>query len=48
MAQAESLGFHASVCFVHHPIQDRSDEEMQQLALEFAQEVSGLVLITQA
>ena len=31
-AQAESLGFDAAMVFVQHPIQDRTDEEMQDLA----------------
>ncbi len=31
-AQAKSLGFDAHMVFVQHPIQDRSDEEMRELA----------------
>ena len=43
-AQAASLGFPASVCFVDHPIQDRTDDEMRALADKFAAEVLKLVL----
>ena len=31
-AQARALGFHPAVVFVPHPIQDRTDEEMQAYA----------------
>ncbi len=31
-AQAESLGFDAAMVFVQHPIQDRTDDEMRDLA----------------
>lgn len=31
-AQAEALGFDPAVVFVQHPIQDRTDEEMQVIA----------------
>jgi len=31
-AQAEALGMDAKRCFVAHPIQDRTDAEMRQLA----------------
>jgi dihydrodipicolinate synthase/N-acetylneuraminate lyase len=31
-AQAESLGFDAAMVFVQHPIQDRTDDEMRELA----------------
>ena len=31
-AQAQSLGFDAAMVFVAHPIQDRSDDEMRNLA----------------
>ena len=33
-AQSEALGFAAPVVFVPHPIQDRTDEEMQAIADE--------------
>ncbi len=31
-AQAKALGMDAKRCFVSHPIQDRTDDEMRQLA----------------
>lgn len=31
-AQSKSLGFEPAVVFVPHPIQDRTDNEMRQLA----------------
>ena len=31
-AQAEALGFEPAACYVPHPIQDRSDAEIQALA----------------
>jgi len=38
-AQRKALGMDATCCFVRHPIQDRTDEEMRQLADEIADEV---------
>ena len=38
-AQAEALGMDAKRCFVRHPIQDRTDEEMRELADEVVDEV---------
>ena len=32
VAQAQALGFEAMKTFVQHPIQDRSDEEMAEIA----------------
>ncbi len=43
-AQADSLGFDPHKVFVPHPIQDRTDEEMQQLAEEAFEKVLALVL----
>jgi alkanesulfonate monooxygenase SsuD/methylene tetrahydromethanopterin reductase-like flavin-dependent oxidoreductase (luciferase family) len=43
-AQAKSLGFDPHKVFVPHPIQDRTDEEMQQLAEHAFEEVLGLIL----
>ena len=41
-AQAEALGMvDARRCFVRHPIQDRTDAEMQALADEVVTEVIG-------
>ena len=31
-AQGRALGFHPPVCYVPHPIQDRSDHEIRELA----------------
>ena len=31
-AQGKALGFEPAACYVAHPIQDRSDEEMKALA----------------
>ena len=31
-AQGKALGFEPAACFVPHPIQDRSDEEIRALA----------------
>ncbi len=31
-AQSESLGFSPEVVFVRHPIQDRNDDEMAEIA----------------
>ncbi len=33
-AQAKSLGFEPAMVFVHHPIQDRGDDELRALADE--------------
>lgn len=30
--QADALGFEPASVFVHHPIQDRTDDEMRQIA----------------
>lgn len=47
ISQAQSLGFDASRIFVGHPIQDRTDEEMQALAeAAYAQVVA--MIVTQA
>ena len=43
-AQAESLGFDPHRVFVPHPIQDRTDEEMQLLAEAAFEEVLALIL----
>lgn len=43
-AQAESLGFHPHRVFVTHPIQDRTDAEMQQLAEEAFEEILAMIL----
>jgi hypothetical protein len=38
-AQADALGMDAKRCFVAHPIQDRTDDEMRQLADDVISEV---------
>jgi len=43
-AQAKSLGFDPHKVFVPHPIQDRTDEEMQQIAENAFEEVLALIL----
>jgi hypothetical protein len=43
-AQAVALGLPAARVFVPHPIQDRTDEEMQALADAVVDEVLGALL----
>lgn len=43
-AQAKSLGFDPTKVFVEHPIQDRTDEEMQAIAEHVFDDVLALVL----
>ena len=43
-AQAESLGFDSHCVFVGHPIQDRTDDEMQQLAEDSFEAVLAMIL----
>ena len=43
-AQAESLGFDPHRVFVGHPIQDRTNEEMQALAEEAFEDVLAMIL----
>ena len=47
-SQARSLGFDPSKVFVGHPIQDRSNAEMEKLAEDAFQEVLALVVETDA
>jgi hypothetical protein len=42
-AQAESLGFDAYKVFVGHPIQDRSDAEMQTLAEDAFEDILAMI-----
>lgn len=42
-AQAKSLGFDPTRVFVPHPIQDRTDEEMQALAEQAYDSVLALI-----
>jgi alkanesulfonate monooxygenase SsuD/methylene tetrahydromethanopterin reductase-like flavin-dependent oxidoreductase (luciferase family) len=43
-AQAQSLGFDPHKVFVTHPIQDRTDAEMQQLAEDAFDDVLAMIL----
>lgn len=43
-AQADSLGFDPFKLFVQHPIQDRTDEEMEKLAEDAFEDILALVL----
>jgi hypothetical protein len=43
-AQAESLGFDPYKVFVGHPIQDRTDAEMQTLAEEAFEDILAMIL----
>lgn len=42
-AQASSLGFDPMKVFVGHPIQDRTDEEMEKLAEEAFEDILKMV-----
>ena len=42
-AQANSLGFEPFKVFVAHPIQDRSDSEIEQLAEEAFEEILAMI-----
>ncbi|MBT3531577.1 MAG: hypothetical protein HOF74_07540 [Gammaproteobacteria bacterium] len=42
-AQGKSLGIKPASVFVAHPIQDRTDEEMAQLARESIEAITGLI-----
>ena len=43
-AQAESLGFDPYKVFVGHPIQDRTDAEMQTLAEDAFEDILAMIL----
>ena len=43
-AQAESLGFNPYKVFVGHPIQDRTDAEMQTLAEDAFEDILAMIL----
>ena len=40
-AQGKSLGLHPAAVFVEHPIQDRTDDEMLEIADAAAEELIG-------
>lgn len=42
-AQAESLGFDPFKLFVEHPIQDRTNEEMEKLAEDAFEDILALI-----
>ena len=41
--RGEAIGFHPHKVFVQHPIQDRTDEELRELADESFEQVLGLI-----
>ena len=43
-AQANSLGIKPASVFIPHPIQDRSDEEMVELAKQAVNEVVAMIV----
>ena len=43
LAQAKALGFSAMKVFVQHPIQDRTDEEMAEIADQAFEQVMAMV-----
>jgi len=43
-AQGKSLGIKPARVFVPHPIQDRSDEEMAQLARDAIADIAALIV----
>ena len=43
-AQANALGFDPMKVFVPHPIQDRTDEEMVEIANQYFSEVLGMLV----
>ena len=42
-AQSSALGFPAAAVFVPHPIQDRTDDEMRELADKAFEEIVGKI-----
>ena len=44
LAQAKALGFAAMKVFVQHPIQDRTDEEMAEIADQAFAQVMAMVV----
>jgi alkanesulfonate monooxygenase SsuD/methylene tetrahydromethanopterin reductase-like flavin-dependent oxidoreductase (luciferase family) len=43
-AQAKSLGIDPALVFVPHPIQDRTDDELQKLADDHLEAILGLLV----
>ena len=46
-SHAKSLGFDADGVFITHPIQDRTKEELENLAEQFFKEISQLTFNTE-
>ncbi len=42
-AQAKGLGFEPAIVYVPHPIQDRTDEEIQAIAKAALEPVLGMI-----
>ena len=42
--RGEAIGFHPHKVFVEHPIQDRTNEELEALADDFFEQVMGLIV----
>jgi hypothetical protein len=47
LAQAKSLGFAANKVFVEHPIQDRTDTEMGEIAERAFEAVKAMIVAPQ-
>jgi hypothetical protein len=43
-SRGEAIGFHPNKVFVQHPIQDRTDSELENLADDFFEQVMGLIV----
>ena len=43
-AQADALGYDPAVVFVQHPIQDRTDDEMREIADNAYEDILGALL----
>ena len=48
MRQAKALGADVASVFVSHPIQDRTDEELREIADQFAGDIVGALLVANA
>ncbi len=43
-AQAKSLGFDPALVFIPHPVQDRTDDELKQLADDHLEPILAMLL----
>ena len=43
-AQAKSLGFDPALVFIPHPVQDRTDDELKQLADDHLEAILALLI----